>query len=155
MTFVPLSIRLSHLPALGRRLLYASILENANALRALERLPFYSSSDTLTQLTRLFGVYSALRSLLTRATWCSAGPALFKHNPHQIAAATALEQVVIEARELLLDLFYIEGLDFCLALLPTTLINIHLNPVIASLSEEERIFFFASITSHPGYPHTR
>ena len=144
----PFSTWLDCLSPFAHCLLYVTILESTTAYQAFHALPYFSANDTLIQLAILFWIYSTLCILFTRTTWClTSAP-----NPFQTAAAQesptilALEQCLLEAWELTLNLLYIEGFNYAISLLPSPILNVVLSSIILLLSESERSTFY---TDHP------
>ena len=138
-------MQLDHLSPFTHFLLYATILESTTAYQALHALPYFSANDTLTQLTILFQIYSTLHTLFTRATWCLAGaPNLFwTATAQESPTILALEQCLLEAQELILDLLYIEQLNFAIFLLSSPIIDVVLSSVILLLLKSEQLTFYA------------
>ena len=136
---------LDHLFPFTWHLLYATILKSTIAYQALHALPYFSVNDTLTQLVVLFQIYSTLCTLFTRATWCSAGAP----NPFWTAITwesptiLTLEQCLLKAQELILNLLYVKGFNYAISLLPSPIINVVLSPIVLLLLESKQSTLYA------------
>ena len=136
---------MDHLSPFTCHLLYATILKSTIAYQELCGLPYFSTDDTLTQLVVLFWIYSTLHTLFTRATWCLASAS----NPFQTTTAResptilTLKQCLLETRKVILDLLYIEELNYVISLLPSPIIDVVLSPVVLSLSKSKQLSFYA------------